>query len=59
MELDSVDDDRFVALIRMELAKIKMARAYNKHVRPKQIVKGDLVWEIILSFGIKDPKYGK
>lgn len=59
MELDSVDDDRFAALRKLELAKIKMVRDYNKHVRPTQFVEGDLVWKTILLIGIKDPKYRK
>lgn len=59
MELDSVDDDRFATLSKMELSKIKMAIAYNKHVRAKQFVEGNIVWKTILSIGIKDLKYGK
>lgn len=59
MESYSVDDDRFATLSKMELSKIKMSIAYNKHVRPKYFVEGDLVWKTILPTGIKDPKYGK
>ena len=59
MELDSVSEDRLMALDRIELSKQKMARAYNKRVKIKRFIEGDLVWKTILPIGIKDPKYGK
>lgn len=59
MELDSVDDDRFAALRKIELAKIKMVQVYNRHMKPKQFVEGGLVWKTILLIGIKDLKFGK
>lgn len=39
MELDSVDEDRLTALSKLEFNKIKMARAYNKCVKPNEFVK--------------------
>lgn len=59
IDLDSVNDDRFAALSKIELAKIKRVRAYNKHVNPKQFVEGHLVWKTILPIGVKDPNFDK
>jgi hypothetical protein len=39
--------------------KAKIARAYNKKVKPKQFQVGDLVWEAVLPLGTKDAAYGK
>ncbi|KAK1668966.1 hypothetical protein QYE76_057125 [Lolium multiflorum] len=39
--------------------KAKVARAYNKKVKPKEFQVGDLVWEAVLSLGTKDKMYGK
>jgi hypothetical protein len=39
--------------------KAKVSRAYNKKVKPKSFQVGDLVWELVLPIGSKDPVYGK
>ncbi|KAK1684918.1 hypothetical protein QYE76_045766 [Lolium multiflorum] len=39
--------------------KAKVARAYNKKVKPKEFHVGDLVWEAVLPLGTKDKAYGK
>jgi uncharacterized radical SAM superfamily Fe-S cluster-containing enzyme len=39
--------------------KTKVARAYNKKVKPKEFQVGDLVWEAVLPLGTKDAAYGK
>jgi hypothetical protein len=39
--------------------KAKVARAYNKKVKPKEFQVGDLVWEAVLPLGTKDAPYGK
>jgi hypothetical protein len=39
--------------------KAKVARAYNKKVKPKEFQVGDLVWEAVLPIGTKDPWFGK
>ena len=39
--------------------KLKVARAYNKRVKEKSFAEGDLVWQTVLPFEKKDPKYGK
>lgn len=44
MELHSVDDDMLDALNNIELSKTIMAKTYNKHVKSKQFVEGDLIW---------------
>ncbi|KAK4357499.1 hypothetical protein RND71_023109 [Anisodus tanguticus] len=36
-----------------------MAKAYNKHVKPKRFTEGDLVWKTVLPLGKKDRKFGK
>jgi hypothetical protein len=39
--------------------KAKVARAYNKKVKPKEFQVEDLVWEAVLPLGTKDAAYGK
>ena len=59
---DNVEDLtelRLWSLEKIKENKDKVARAYNKKVRPKEFQVGDLVWEAVLPFGTKDRKYGK
>ena len=59
---DNVEDLtelRLWSLERIKENKAKVARAYNKKVRPKELQVGDLVWEAVLPLGTKDRKYGK
>ena len=50
---------RLWALEKIQENKAKVARAYNKKVRPKSFQVGDLVRELVLPIGSKDPVYGK
>jgi hypothetical protein len=50
---------RLWALEKIKENKAKVARAYNKKVSPKSFQVGDLVWELVLPIGTKDPAYGK
>ena len=58
-ELESTDDDRIMALESIKLNKENVAKSYNKKVKRKQFVEGDIVWKAILLVGTKDPKFGK
>jgi len=39
--------------------KARVAKAHNKKVMPKNFQVGDLIWELILPVGTKDPAFGK
>ena len=59
---DNVEDLtelRLWSLEKIKENKAKVARAYNKKVKPKEFQVGDLVWEAVLPLGTKDKKYGK
>jgi hypothetical protein len=59
---DNVEDLtelRLWSLEKIKEHKAKVARAYNKKVKPKNFQVGDLVWEVVLPLGTKDKKYGK
>ncbi|KAK1682430.1 hypothetical protein QYE76_043278 [Lolium multiflorum] len=59
---DSIEDLtelRLWSLEKIKENKAKVARAYNKKVRPKEFQVGDLVWEAVLPLGTKDKAYGK
>ena len=43
----------------IEKDKLRMARAYNKKVRAKSFLVGELVWKTILPLGTKSNKFGK
>jgi hypothetical protein len=43
----------------IEKEKIKIAKAYNKHVMEKSFQVGDLVWKVILPLGTQSGKFGK
>jgi hypothetical protein len=49
-KIDDVPDSRFEALEEIE-EKIKIAKAYNKHVMENSFQVGDLVWKTILPLG--------
>ena len=57
--IDEVSDKRLQALKEIEKNKLRVARAYNKKVRPKSFQVGELVWKIILPLGTKSNKFGK
>jgi hypothetical protein len=59
---DNVEDLtelRLWSLEEIKENKAKVARAYNKKVKPKEFQVGDLVWEAVLPLGSKDAAYGK
>ena len=56
---DNVEDLtelRLWSLEKIKENKAKVARAYNKKVKPKNFQVGDLVWEAVLPLGTKDKK---
>ena len=57
--IDEVSDKRLKALKDIENDKARVARAYNKKVKPKSFQVGDLVWKTILPIGSKSNKFGK
>jgi hypothetical protein len=57
--IDDVTDKRMRVLKEIEKDKVRVARAYNKKVRPKSFQVGEVVWKMILPLGIKDIKFGK
>jgi hypothetical protein len=50
---------RLWSLKKIKENKAKVARAYNKKVKPKEFQVGDLVWEAVLPLETKDAAYGK
>jgi hypothetical protein len=57
---DNVEDIMELwSLEKIKENKAKVARAYNKKVKPKKFQVGDLVWEVVLPLGTKDAIYGK
>jgi len=59
---DNVEDLtelRLWSLEKIKENKTKVARAYNKKIKPKNFQVGDLVWEVVLPLETKDKKYGK
>ena len=57
--IDEVSDKRLQALKEIEKDKRRVARAYNKNVRPKSFQVGELIWKTILLLRIKSNKFGK
>ena len=57
--IDEVSDKQLQALKEIEKDKLRVARAYNKKVRPKFFQVGELVWKTILPLGTKSSKFGK
>jgi hypothetical protein len=58
-KIDDIPENRFKALEEIEKEKIKIAKAYNKHVMEKLFRVGDLVWKMILLLGTRSGKFGK
>jgi hypothetical protein len=52
-KIDDVPESRFKVLEEIEKEKIKIAKAYNKHVMEKSFQVGDLVWKMILLLGTR------
>ena len=59
IDLEELDEVRLLALDHLNIQKLKAAKSYNRHVRPKDFTEGELVWKTILPIGSKDPKLGK
>jgi hypothetical protein len=57
--IEDLTELRLWSLEKIKENKAKIARAYNKRVKPKEFQVGDLVWEAVLSLGTKDAAYGK
>ncbi|XP_043699889.1 uncharacterized protein LOC122650551 [Telopea speciosissima] len=58
-KLDDLDKERLLALDRVQAQKVKVAKAYNKMVRPKAFAEANLVLKAMLPIRHKDPKFGK
>jgi hypothetical protein len=58
-KIDDVPKSRFKGLEEIEREKVKIAKAYNKHVVEKSFQVGDLVWKTILLIGTQSGKFGK
>ncbi|XP_050211616.1 uncharacterized protein LOC126661793 [Mercurialis annua] len=54
-----LDKERLTALDHLEGQKRRGERAYNKRVKPKSCVVGDLVWKAILPIVHKDRRFEK
>jgi hypothetical protein len=52
-------ESRLKALEEIEKEKVKISKAYNKHVVEKSFQVGDLVWKTILQLGTQSGKFGK
>jgi hypothetical protein len=58
-KIDDVPEHRFKALEEIEKEKIKIAKAYNKHVMEKSFQVGDLVWKMIFPLVTRSGKFDK
>ena len=58
-ELELADEDKLMALENIQINKAKVSKLYNKKVKLKRFVKGDLVWKVILPIGTRTTKFGK
>jgi hypothetical protein len=57
--IEDLTELKLWSLEKIKENKAKVARAYNKKVKPKEFQVGDLVWEEVLPLGTKDAAYGK
>jgi hypothetical protein len=57
--IDEITDKMMRALKEIEKDKARVARAYNKKVRPKSFQISELVWKTILPLGTKDVNFGR
>jgi hypothetical protein len=51
--MEDITELRFWSLEKNKENKAKVARAYNKKVKPKEFQVGDLVWEAVLPLGLR------
>ena len=59
VEMDDLDEAQVAALNSIILQKQKVTKSYNRRIRLKTFVIGDLVWKVILPSGTKEPYLGK
>ncbi|KAK1652590.1 hypothetical protein QYE76_070395 [Lolium multiflorum] len=57
--IEDATELRLWSLEKIKENKAKVARAYNKKVKPKEFQVDDLVWEAVLPLGTRDKEYGK
>ena len=57
--IDEISDKWLQTLKKIEMDKLRVARAYNKKVRAKSFQVGELIWKTILPLGTKSNKFGK
>jgi hypothetical protein len=48
-----------VPAVNVERNKVRIAKQYDKNVKPKEFSEGDLVWKVILPIGTKGNEFGK
>jgi hypothetical protein len=58
-DIEDLTELKLWSLEKIKENKAKVARAYNKKVKPKKFQVRDLVWEAVLPLGTKDAAYGK
>jgi len=58
-ELDNLAGHQLRGLISIEENKKRVAKWYDKKVKAKEFVDGDLVWKLIPPIGTKSSKFGK
>jgi hypothetical protein len=58
-ELEDMAGHWLKALVSIKENKKMVARWYDKKVKVKEFVDGDLVWKLILPIGTKSSKFGK
>jgi hypothetical protein len=58
-KIGDIPKSQFKALEDIEREKVKIYKAYNKHVVEKSFQVGDLVWKMILLLGTRSGKFGK
>ncbi|XP_059671149.1 uncharacterized protein LOC132316693 [Cornus florida] len=58
-ELKDLDEVRLSALDHVIKQKEKVMRAYNKKVKAKSFLEGDMVWKVKLPLGTKHREFGK
>jgi len=56
-ELEDLTSHRLKALVNIEENKKTVARWYDKMVKVKEFIDGDLVWKLILPIGTKSSKF--
>lgn len=58
-ELVDLDEERLNALELLEKQKKRVEKSYNKKVKVKSFLTGDLAWKVILLMDQKDKVLGK